>query len=392
MANIELPVIIPNRLLISPGIWNDNEYSAEELSNAFSRTEWTNKEKVSLFLNHNDKDAGAFVGYVKNPSLKLGKIYGDLEIWDEKTAVILTQAKAKFGISAKIKGEESENGKMLNFSFENWSVVTTPACSTAYINLSKDDKKISIQYLISKDTFDSIEEIKSEEKMESEMDEELAKITGMETERKKRGMSPGEFYAVPRNPPSESALPIFDKAHTQNAMARFNQTDLSPAEKASAKRKIIAAANKFGIKVSDDFKSLSDIDERGLKMAEEKLNVVEEKKEEVLPVATELSEKDLLKELNNKFDKLIEVLSKKNLKEDEPEEEEEKESEEDIELKENKELIEVKKELAEIKKKLETPKSKTVTLSSNNVGSDAKYSVNDFANFLSSVDKPVKFN
>ncbi|MHA1383233.1 MAG: DUF6582 domain-containing protein [Candidatus Helarchaeota archaeon] len=75
------------------------------------------------------------------------------------------------------------------------------------------------------------------------------KVTDMEAERKRRGMSVSQFYAAPRDPPSSSALPIFDAAHVRNAMARFNQTHfLSAAEKAKAKRKIEAAARKFGIK------------------------------------------------------------------------------------------------------------------------------------------------
>jgi len=82
------------------------------------------------------------------------------------------------------------------------------------------------------------------------VDEELKDITAFEEKRKAMGMSPSEFYAIPREPPSESKLPIFDEAHVRNAMARFNQIKgVSPAEKASAKRKIMAKAKKFGIDV-----------------------------------------------------------------------------------------------------------------------------------------------
>jgi len=75
-----------------------------------------------------------------------------------------------------------------------------------------------------------------------------AKVTNLEAKRRALGMSVSQFYAAPRDPPSKSALPIFDAAHTRNAMARFNQTHfLSSAEKAKARRKIIAAARKFKI-------------------------------------------------------------------------------------------------------------------------------------------------
>ena len=84
------------------------------------------------------------------------------------------------------------------------------------------------------------------------LEEELAKITAMEAEREKRGMSVGAFYAFPRL----KKLPIFDAVHVRNAMARFNQTTgWTAKEKATAKRKILRAAKKFGIDVGE-FKEL----------------------------------------------------------------------------------------------------------------------------------------
>ena len=48
-------------------------------------------------------------------------------------------------------------------------------------------------------------------------------------------------------------LPINDEEHIRNAMARFNQTDFeSAAAKERARRKIVAAAKKHDIEVSDD--------------------------------------------------------------------------------------------------------------------------------------------
>jgi len=83
---------------------------------------------------------------------------------------------------------------------------------------------------------------------------ELTKITGMEAERKRRRMTVEQFYAVPRDPPSASALPIFDSSHVRNAMARFNQTKMSPQERRRAFNKVIRAASKHGIN-SSAFKS-----------------------------------------------------------------------------------------------------------------------------------------
>jgi hypothetical protein len=48
-------------------------------------------------------------------------------------------------------------------------------------------------------------------------------------------------------------LPIHDAARVRNALARFNQTEGIPADKKSGVyRKIVAAAHKFGIEVSDE--------------------------------------------------------------------------------------------------------------------------------------------
>jgi uncharacterized protein DUF6582 len=49
----------------------------------------------------------------------------------------------------------------------------------------------------------------------------------------------------------EGHLPINDDAHVRNAMARFNQTDFeSGARKETARKKIVKAAKRRGIRVS----------------------------------------------------------------------------------------------------------------------------------------------
>ena len=50
-------------------------------------------------------------------------------------------------------------------------------------------------------------------------------------------------------------LPINDESHIRNAMARWNQTDFpSKTAKEQARRKIMAAARRHKIEVSDDDK------------------------------------------------------------------------------------------------------------------------------------------
>ena len=51
----------------------------------------------------------------------------------------------------------------------------------------------------------------------------------------------------------EGHLPIHDESHVRNAIARWNQTAFESASaKEGARKKIVAAARKHGIDVSDD--------------------------------------------------------------------------------------------------------------------------------------------
>ena len=60
-----------------------------------------------------------------------------------------------------------------------------------------------------------------------------------------------QFAYVDKN--GEGHLPINDESHVRNAMARFNQTDFQSATaKEQARRKIVSAAKKYGIDVSED--------------------------------------------------------------------------------------------------------------------------------------------
>jgi len=329
------PTVIKDVLLLSPGRWNNVDYTELEIQKAFNSTDWNDKKNRMLYLDHQDtKERGVanFGGFVQNVRLLGSSMFGDLEVWNPMVAMWLGKAKAKFGISATLAGRENRQlQRMEDFHFQSFSVVTDPACKPAMINLSANqegdvqtvimlnetkeelesvkhkERREAIESVPDKKDFDSVlkemlvdekkapedyenlksltdnEEVKKQidgiiaderkhhsilEEIETkrsnkelslnpgELDtlsnEELAKISGFEAERKKRGMSPGEFYAVPRDPPSSSSLPIFDAAHVRNAIARFNQTQLSPQEKASAWRKIKSAASKFGVEVKKE--------------------------------------------------------------------------------------------------------------------------------------------
>mgnify|MGYP001195935590 CR=1 FL=1 len=64
-------------------------------------------------------------------------------------------------------------------------------------------------------------------------------------------LSKRQFAYVDKN--GNEHLPIHDESHIRNAMARWNQTDFeSKAAKETARKKILAAAKRHGIEVSDD--------------------------------------------------------------------------------------------------------------------------------------------
>jgi hypothetical protein len=69
------------------------------------------------------------------------------------------------------------------------------------------------------------------------------------TDRKK--LSKRQFAYVDKE--GEGHLPINDESHVRNAMARWNQTDFpSKTAKEQARRKILAAARRHKVDVSDD--------------------------------------------------------------------------------------------------------------------------------------------
>lgn len=148
LERIKLPFIIKDKVLMSPGTWNNYYYSAEALKNAFDASAWDSKEIRSLFLDHEDKRSREWIGEVKNARwvpkvIDEGKelesvIIGDLIIVDKPTAMKLAYG-AKMGISPKVIGNEEDN-VMHSFVFDNFSVVINPAVKTAYINNSEVSK------------------------------------------------------------------------------------------------------------------------------------------------------------------------------------------------------------------------------------------------------------
>jgi hypothetical protein len=72
----------------------------------------------------------------------------------------------------------------------------------------------------------------------------------LDTEARDR-LSRRQFAYVDKE--GEEHLPINDASHVRNAMARFSQTDFeSKAARERARKKILAAAKRYDIEVSED--------------------------------------------------------------------------------------------------------------------------------------------
>jgi hypothetical protein len=129
-------LIIKDAVLMSPGKWNNYFYDKEEIKRAFERTDWKNqRERRNLFLDHQDKTADKWIGEARNLYLKNDTIFGDLAIFDPIWIAKLKYGKPKLGISPKVIGKCDEMGKrVLDFEFENFSLIINPAVKTAYIN------------------------------------------------------------------------------------------------------------------------------------------------------------------------------------------------------------------------------------------------------------------
>lgn len=241
---------IKNRTILAPGVWNGIKYTPEKIIRAFHNTDWEGSYASSLVADHRDdeeltKDNKLYqpegrpltlrdwLGYVSNPrviddpySKEYGFIKGDLNLCDSELSMKLIEGNAPFGISvfAQFFGEKDEQGNR-DFKIMNNAIVVKPACKESYINKKLSDDELNVK---------------------------LEDISAFERIRKRLGKSLNEFYAVPKDPPSMSKLPIFDNTHTRNAMARFNQTQFdSEDEKAKAKSKIMSAAKMFGIEVNN---------------------------------------------------------------------------------------------------------------------------------------------
>ncbi len=212
------PVLIKEVLLICPGNWNGVDYTSEELGKAFENTDWENKSNTHLYLDHQDtqkRGVGNWAGFVKNIKLVANDLYGDLEIWNLEMATYLKAAKAKFGISATLKGFFNEKlNRMENFKYESFSIVTEPACAPAYINLSEESetKEKTMTVTLGKLRLDNISKpIQIEGGIENKMPEKKEKLEEEEAKEKSEEESKEEPKEEAKAEPESKEAPEKEK-------------------------------------------------------------------------------------------------------------------------------------------------------------------------------------
>lgn len=144
--------IIKDRTLLAPGFWNGRNYTKEEITNAFNRTNWEDKDVISLVADHRDDDSKGrpltirdWLGFVSNQRLREdGYLIGDLNLCDSDLSIRLIDGKAPFGISPFVQGKYDKlTNSQRDFVFKNFAVVVEPACKESYINEYLEDDKLN---------------------------------------------------------------------------------------------------------------------------------------------------------------------------------------------------------------------------------------------------------
>lgn len=266
MGDVEIPYVIKNHTIFSPGSHNGNLYAASKIIQAFDNTNW-DRGTLSLYLDHLDGSfefnsdgtvkvdeqgtpvrigggVSTHVGYVNNIHLEgNGFVKGDVELYDP-TTIIKLMSNAEYGISPSVSGKRDNiTSAMEEFLFKNWSIVVDPACKTTYLNSDESLKTI---------IGDEIIDVKLAEWSAATVndlpDSSFAYIES-------GGKKDSDGKTTPRSLrhlPYKDASGNVDAAHTRNALARLNQTKISSSAKATAKRKLVTAAKSVGIEVSEN--------------------------------------------------------------------------------------------------------------------------------------------
>ena len=78
LCNLKVPFRLKDKKLMSPGTWNGQYYSPEEMHKAFVATDWSRKEVKGLFLDHKDLEVTNWVGMIEREHMLGNDLFGDL--------------------------------------------------------------------------------------------------------------------------------------------------------------------------------------------------------------------------------------------------------------------------------------------------------------------------
>ena len=303
---IELPYVIKDKILLSPGTWNKFFYTKDVINRAHKNTDWSDKKVRNLYLDHEDNRTSEWAGYIVNPRCVNGTEYGDIHIYDPITAVKMAKGKPKFGISPRVKGQ-AEDGIMKRFLYENFSFVINPACKTTYIN-NMEVKNMDFKLQSEDET--KVETPELEEEAQEEKKEELAKKKPEKKEKEKEKEMKKKKPEEEENYPEEELSAWTDKV--KSWLKKHPGKSVSDAVKA--------------LKKNQEEQELAQEDERFGELLSELSEMLKKKKpeEEKMKKKEEYPYKEKMEELESKIAKLEQ--ENKELKE-KPEETEEKLSE-----------------------------------------------------------------
>ena len=126
-------------VILKPGVWNDRQYTPEEIVKAFKKTDWNGKAK-HIFLDFKDSEVASWVGYIEKPRLiGASTIIADAvfaRYFD--TIKIMRKSNLRIGVSPKLVGTPKKN-VITDFVFSSMAVVINPSISDSIlaIELSK---------------------------------------------------------------------------------------------------------------------------------------------------------------------------------------------------------------------------------------------------------------
>jgi len=301
---------IKNQVLLAPGVWNGRNYTSEEIEKAFEKTDWNDKDVISLIADHNDDDSKGrpltirdWLGYVSNQRMdttRPGYVIGDLNLCDSDLATKLIEGKANFGISPFVFGRfDTLSQSQRDFVFKNFAVVVEPACKESYINsyLSDDELNTSIKDL-NMDERIKLRTAKLAETTSSDVSGSPVESKGLQPidyKKKKKKVGPGGHVPDGSGPNGSGAGPGEGKADGSGMKNESDLKELKGDKKNMAENEEIETEKVESEEVKEEVKE------------EEKVEKTEEPKEEVAEevVAEEESEEKLLDNIAKMTEKLL---------------------------------------------------------------------------------------